>query len=469
MNDDDSSSDSPQPILAAFRSFLARYDASSMDDEWKRINGVFRTFWIQRIVGGGQGPLTSSDVEPIIRLLDSKGRGNTKGSQSVGQTHVAQGAWEKLLNILRTTLPLQMLLNDAMHERKPSRRESLIDQIYRVNEGSKNRLTGPKGTTVSALLAASNAMENLSVLSLSDRDKILKFLGVADSHNPIRSLQTSMGVKIVHSNEIILETAKKLGLTGSARTLSCFFYDEAVKPRWRGGAIVSTVLLPSGPISVTVPIGDEEEEEEEEEEDGEDLEGRPTRDGVVDLVATDGHGAELRESMRIQAKLARIGATMGFSIWLPPKDRSRVLQAWTPKPGQLMDALPLGYDKATMATIEEIDVLWMHDRTIVRAFEVEGTTAIYSGLLRMADLVALQPNILIKLHIVADLPRRDKVMREILRPVFSLLSGRKLRDLCTYISYEGVRQIDGLEHLHALRDIILETYEERAGGVGNSP
>ncbi len=44
----------------------------------------------------------------------------------------------------------------------------------------------------------------------------------------------------------------------------------------------------------------------------------------------------------------------------------------------------------------------------------------YSGLLGMADLLALQPNMNIKLPIVAPLERRDKVYQEIRRPVFSL-------------------------------------------------
>jgi hypothetical protein len=39
--------------------------------------------------------------------------------------------------------------------------------------------------------------------------------------------------------------------------------------------------------------------------------------------------------------------------------------------------------------IERIDVLWLKGRSIKRAFEVEHTTSIYSGILRMADLLAL--------------------------------------------------------------------------------
>jgi hypothetical protein len=47
-----------------------------------------------------------------------------------------------------------------------------------------------------------------------------------------------------------------------------------------------------------------------------------------------------------------------------------------------------------------------------RAFEVEHTTAIYSGLLRVADVLAFQPNMDIALHIVAPDEKREKVFRE---------------------------------------------------------
>jgi hypothetical protein len=43
-------------------------------------------------------------------------------------------------------------------------------------------------------------------------------------------------------------------------------------------------------------------------------------------------------------------------------------------------------------TVELIDVLWLNGNAIVAAFEAESTTSIYSGLLRMADLLSMQPN-----------------------------------------------------------------------------
>src|SRR6185437_3104459 len=118
--------------------------------------------------------------------------------------------------------------------------------------------------------------------------------------------------------------------------------------------------------------------------------------------------------------------------------------------------LPLNYDDTTLDTIEQIDVLWLKGRSIARAFEVEHTTAVYSGLLRMADLLALQPNMDIRLHIVAPDERRYKVFREMQRPFFSLLERGTLSKSCTFISYESVGLIAGIEHLAHMNDSIVE-------------
>lgn len=110
----------------------------------------------------------------------------------------------------------------------------------------------------------------------------------------------------------------------------------------------------------------------------------------------------------------------------------------------------------------QIDVLWLKGRSIQRAFEVEHTTSIYSGLLRMADLMALQPNMDSRLHIVAPDGRRDKVFQEVQRPVFSLLDRRPLSEICTFISYDSVRELAKEPNLEYLSDKVLEKYEESA-------
>jgi hypothetical protein len=169
---------------------------------------------------------------------------------------------------------------------------------------------------------------------------------------------------------------------------------------------------------------------------------------------------EVRESIRVQAMLGRIGAEMGMRIWIPRNDRAAVVREWPSLDESLLTVLPLNYDEATIRTIEQIDVLWVKGRSVVRAFEVEHTTSIYSGILRMADLMALQPNLNIRTHIVAPSERRNKVFQELQRPVFSLLEPRPLADVCTYLSYESIRELAAEKLLAHMSDAVVEEFAE---------
>jgi hypothetical protein len=153
---------------------------------------------------------------------------------------------------------------------------------------------------------------------------------------------------------------------------------------------------------------------------------------------------------------------MGMKVWIPRSDRTAVLAPWKDEDQSLIDVLPLNYDETTLKTIEQIDVLWLKRRAIVRAFEVEHTTSIYSGILRMADLLALQPNMNIRLHIVAPIERREKVFQELRRPIFSLLDVGPLAESCTYLSYDSVQELSQQRHLVHLSDSVLDEYAEEA-------
>ena len=202
--------------------------------------------------------------------------------------------------------------------------------------------------------------------------------------------------------------------------------------------------------------------------------------GLVTVVVPEASDAELineadapigvledsRESIKKQALLVEVGAKMGFDVWLPRSDRSRVERELTSESKEkIIDILPVNYDRVTFRTIENIDVLWLKKKRLVRAFEVEHTTAVYSGLLRMADLLALQPNIDIKLHIVAPAHRRDKVLDEIQRPVFALLDKGPLAESCSFLSYEALEELAKEDHLAHMNDSVIEEYEERASDL----
>lgn len=171
--------------------------------------------------------------------------------------------------------------------------------------------------------------------------------------------------------------------------------------------------------------------------------------------------APVRTSHKMQALLADIGLAMGFEVWIPKADKEAVASEMVePK---LLTHLPSSqFSEPAAKTVEQIDVLWLQKKSIVRAFEVEHTTAVYSGLLRMADLLALQPNFLIKLHIVAPDERRKKVFQELQRPAFAIFNQGSLATLCTYLPYEKIEQLALDPNLEYLKHDILDKLEEAA-------
>ena len=150
-------------------------------------------------------------------------------------------------------------------------------------------------------------------------------------------------------------------------------------------------------------------------------------------------GAEASKHTEIQYLLLKLGKDMGFSVWVARNDRNREYQGKKfADLFKLKNGLPVQFDDATTKTVEYIDVLWLKGNAIVAAFEVESTTSIYSGLLRMSDLVAMQPNLNIPLYLVAPEERREKVLLEVNRPTFSRLSP-PLGDICRYISFSTLQ------------------------------
>lgn len=417
----------------ALSEFKSKYDVRAMDQLWDVQSQMFRTFWDERVIPKSSDAITDAESDEVIRILDRNGKGNTKDSEAVAKAMVPQGAWRRMFNEFHTNEKLGALITDLLKEGEPKRKAALIDDLYKMNAGQGNNLTGPSGNAISAFLAAYDPSKNLSIISLKDRRAVIEFLGLSV---PFDWETSSIGTRIVSTNALILDGFRSSGLEGSARTISSFCYFPSMKALWKGE---HTVLRTDKSVSVSIPTATDIAEEAE---------------GVTE--------DSIRESMQMQALICKIGTSMGCTIWLPKADRGRVLKAWKPEPGELLETLPLGFDSSTMKTVEQIDVLWLKKRTIVRAFEVEHTTSVYSGLLRMADLVALQPNINIKLHIVAPTAKRDKVMQEIMRPVFSLLEGRALSEICTYLSYDTIKEIGELKFLSHLSDKVIDDFEEFA-------
>jgi predicted RNA-binding protein len=173
-------------------------------------------------------------------------------------------------------------------------------------------------------------------------------------------------------------------------------------------------------------------------------------------------GKETTLHDEIQWLLLKLGNDIGLDVWVAKNDRNKQVgqNRFSDLP-RLKEKLPVQFDEATNKTIELIDVLWLKGNAISAAFEIESTTSIYSGLLRMSDLIAMHPNLNIPLYIVVPAERRNKVITEVNRPTFSRLSPplSHISKLITFSALrERVKQIE--PYIAYIKPEILEELSE---------
>lgn len=138
----------------------------------------------------------------------------------------------------------------------------------------------------------------------------------------------------------------------------------------------------------------------------------------------------------VQGWLRDLGHSLGFRVWIAANDRSRAYLN-----GHLadncMERLPPNLDGAA-DSVRLIDVVWFETASdqVAAAFEVEHSTSIYSGIVRMLDLALGSPFAASgTLFLVAPDERRNEVAQQLRRPAFSRVSELGIR----YLPYGELR------------------------------
>ncbi len=147
---------------------------------------------------------------------------------------------------------------------------------------------------------------------------------------------------------------------------------------------------------------------------------------------------ELSDHILIQWKLAKLGKKSGSKVWIPKNDQQIIIQEY-----QFTDfenEFTAGID-VPAKYVENIDVVWKEEFLIDAAFEIENTTSIYSGLLRLSDLKVIAPNSNYPLFIVTPPSRRNRLIEQVKRPTFRKL---ELEKNIRYLSYDAIDEIDKL-------------------------
>ena len=155
-------------------------------------------------------------------------------------------------------------------------------------------------------------------------------------------------------------------------------------------------------------------------------------DAAADRAAEAGRESG-RGHSEIQAWLRDLGRALGFRVWVAANDRGRTFDG-VPLARGCLERLPGSLEAATdAASIRLIDVLWLESECdrVVAAFEVEHSTSIYSGIMRMLDL-ALSVNALpgtTGLFLVAPDSRESEVRAQLARKGFSRVADLNVRYL----------------------------------------
>lgn len=128
---------------------------------------------------------------------------------------------------------------------------------------------------------------------------------------------------------------------------------------------------------------------------------------------------EESQHTEMQYHLLRIGRALGYDVTAASNDRGRSYQgnSFTFLSLNAFPAFPT-LDADTLATIRLIDVLWFERGTdnVIAAFEVEKSTSIYSGILRLSDLACTIADGDETFYIVAPDARQQDVVAQLSRP-----------------------------------------------------
>ena len=124
----------------------------------------------------------------------------------------------------------------------------------------------------------------------------------------------------------------------------------------------------------------------------------------------------------MQYHLLKIGNALGYDVIAASNDRSKSHCGNNFSFISLQQFPEINLDKETLNTVKLIDVLWFQKNTnnVIAAFEVEKSTSIYSGILRLADLS----------YTIAD---GDEVF-------YLIVPDKREKDVCLQLSRPAIKQ-----------------------------
>ena len=140
---------------------------------------------------------------------------------------------------------------------------------------------------------------------------------------------------------------------------------------------------------------------------------------------------EENSHLEMQLKLTVMGRNLGYHVWVAANDRGRSCNGVSLQSLTVPELPPLDLAPEVLRTVSLIDVIWIdrETRQIACAFEIEKSTSIYSGMLRLQDLASSLGDRKYDFFLVAPDSREKEIVAQIQRPSFSNLGSVSFRYL----------------------------------------
>jgi hypothetical protein len=223
-----------EKIKNLFEQFVNTYDQERSRVTWQNQGRIFREFWREKIIDDQSQMDIPEDLIPIVQILDVRGEGRKKNEErfeGVAYTNVFKNTWYTIFSELKKDEEKKYLLNEIFNTYDKDGIASFIDKLYESNQANRiPALTGKRGIVINVFLFAFNPEENISVVSLADRLKIIDFFELGNSDE---IEHVSYGNKIVKSRQFVLSFRDKYQLDIDNRGLSSFFYFKPMRNIWK--------------------------------------------------------------------------------------------------------------------------------------------------------------------------------------------------------------------------------------------
>lgn len=146
---------------------------------------------------------------------------------------------------------------------------------------------------------------------------------------------------------------------------------------------------------------------------------------------------------KTQWLLVKIGLLEGYDVWVATGDKGKAYQGERFE-NLCLSELPHFAGPGVLEVAQHIDVIWFKARTAtpVKFFEIEHSTSVYSGLLRINDVIIDYP--VPEAVIVAPAERGTRFEAQIGRRTFN---DSGLAEVCRFMSYEDVEKLYEIEQL----------------------